>query len=59
MLAVMLFVGLHTIGFVSKRWDDRLNTTPWTIRALMYAALGLLLFYGWPSQSSAFIYFQF
>tara|TARA_R110002072_G_scaffold42064_4_gene117558 strand:- start:123379 stop:125043 length:1665 start_codon:yes stop_codon:yes gene_type:complete len=59
MIAVMLFVGLHIIGFVSKRWDDRLNSTPWILRALMYAAMGMLFFYGWPSQSSAFIYFQF
>tara|TARA_R110002096_G_scaffold344921_11_gene538408 strand:+ start:107249 stop:108913 length:1665 start_codon:yes stop_codon:yes gene_type:complete len=58
-IAVLLFISLHFIGFASKRWDERLNSTPWPIRALMYATLGLLFFYGWPSQSSAFIYFQF
>ncbi|MEX0875834.1 MAG: MBOAT family O-acyltransferase [Phycisphaerales bacterium] len=59
LLAVMIFCLLHTAAFFSERWDERLNGAPWPVRALIYATLGAIFFYGWPSQSAAFIYFQF
>jgi D-alanyl-lipoteichoic acid acyltransferase DltB (MBOAT superfamily) len=59
MLAAALFAMLHLGSFFSKRWDERLNSMHWALRALMYIVITMLFFYGWPSQSAAFIYFQF
>jgi D-alanyl-lipoteichoic acid acyltransferase DltB (MBOAT superfamily) len=58
-LAILMFVALHTYGFMTKRWDERLTAMSMPLRLLAYVIIGMLLFYGWPSQQSAFIYFQF
>jgi len=36
-----------------------MNSMHWALRAALYILLAMLFFYGWPSQSAAFIYFQF
>lgn len=59
MLALGAFVVLHTVGFFSTRWADRLDAMPAWLRVLLYLLLGMLFFYGWPPESAAFIYFQF
>lgn len=59
LLATAIFCVLHFGSFFSRRWDERMNSMHWSIRALVYALLAMLFFYGWPSQSAAFIYFQF
>jgi len=57
--AAAIFAVIHTVGFFSKRWADRLDGTPLAIRVILYVLLGMLFFYGWPSEAEPFIYFQF
>ena len=59
MLAAALFSILHFGSYFSRRWDERMNSMHWVLRAALYILLAMLFFYGWPSQSAAFIYFQF
>ncbi len=58
-LAAGVFVVLHSIGFFSKRWGERLDAMPLLVRFVLYALLGFVFFYAWPSGNTAFIYFQF
>lgn len=59
LLAILGFSLLHTIGYFSKRWDERLTSAPLALRLLAYIALGILFCYGWPTTAAPFIYFQF
>ena len=58
-IASVAFIAIHSVGWFSKRWGDRLDATPALIRAMIYTLLAVLFFYGWPTGASAFIYFQF
>lgn len=58
-LAILIFSLLHTVGYFSKRWDERLTSAPLPLRLLAYVALGILFCYGWPTTAAPFIYFQF
>jgi D-alanyl-lipoteichoic acid acyltransferase DltB (MBOAT superfamily) len=58
-LAIFIFSAMHTVGYFSKRWDERLTSAPLALRLLAYTALGVLFCYGWPTTAAPFIYFQF
>lgn len=57
--AATFFVLIHTAGYFSKLWSERLDSMPLILRIFLYAALGMLFFYGWPMDAEPFIYFQF
>lgn len=59
MLAVAIFVVLHSAGWFSRRWGDRLDAMPTPMRMAIYFMLAVIFFYGWPIGATAFIYFQF
>lgn len=59
LLAAGAFVVLHSFGFASRRWDERLTSMPIPLVAGVYFVIGLLMFYAWPAGEAPFIYFQF
>jgi len=59
MLAMAIFTILHSAGYFSKRWGERLDGMPMMLRASIYLVLTIIFFFGWPTGASAFIYFQF
>ena len=58
-LACGIFVLLHTLGFFSRSWPERLDAAPRTVQLLAYAAMGFVCFLAWPSEQEPFIYFRF
>jgi alginate O-acetyltransferase complex protein AlgI len=57
--AALVFCVLHAWGFFGRRWVDRLDDTPRRLRPALYALLGLVFYFGWPTAEAPFIYFQF
>ncbi len=58
-LAMGVFIVLHATGFFTRNWPDVLDKLGAPNRMLVYAIVGVLLFFGWPTGSTPFIYFQF
>ncbi len=59
LLALLVFVVLHAYGHFFRRWPEQLDVLPRPLLFGLYALLGALLFYGWPTHQEPFIYFQF
>ena len=59
LLAAGGFAVCHSMGWFGRRWGDRLDAIPRWIAPMIYGAIGLVLFFGWPKSDSPFIYFQF
>jgi alginate O-acetyltransferase complex protein AlgI len=58
-IALVLFCILHASSYFYGRWAELLDRWPYWFRLLLYVAVGLIFFYGWPTHQSAFLYFQF
>ena len=59
LLAAAAFVVLHSMGWFGRRWGDRLDAMPRWLGPIIYGAIGMALFFGWPKTDAPFIYFQF
>lgn len=59
LLAFLFFAIMHTISFFRGRWAERFDRWSWTKRIVLYIVLGFILYFGWPTEHAAFIYFQF
>jgi alginate O-acetyltransferase complex protein AlgI len=53
------FMVLHAISYFTQSWTERLNKAPVWALPLVYAVLAVLMFFFWPAENAAFIYFQF
>ncbi len=58
-IALLVFVVLHTYRFFGKRWSDVLDAAPRTAQVLFYVLMGFVFFFAWPNRQEPFIYFQF
>jgi len=58
-LALALFAVLHCVSFFYRRWAETLDLLPRWALQIIYFLLGMVALFGWPSENSAFIYFQF
>jgi D-alanyl-lipoteichoic acid acyltransferase DltB (MBOAT superfamily) len=58
-VAFGVFAVMHAIGRFWKRWPDALDALSPRLLPVVYAALGMLFFFLWPTESAPFIYFQF
>jgi alginate O-acetyltransferase complex protein AlgI len=59
LLAMAAFCVLHAASYFGRRWNERMDNLPFVGLLIVYALLGMILFYGWPAVEQPFIYFQF
>ncbi|MDX1964664.1 MAG: MBOAT family O-acyltransferase [Pirellulales bacterium] len=58
-LAMLLFIVFHASSYFYGRWAELFDRWPRGWRMVLYVGLGFLGYYFWPTENTAFIYFQF